>query len=206
MAPQSREQKPAQRFITDLRFRATEDLAARRQRSATQWRSWGPFACLIRNVGKNRIVYADSARSRQHPLVSDACRRTAGPACRATSRTSTRSDCRSQSCSSGVCIASCFDGVQNQNETSVDCGGSTCDGCHEGLGCSANSDCFSGPPLLVCQSGACSSHCLDSTTDGDESDTDCGGFDCSQCGNGQACGHASDCVSNNCGASNTCQP
>jgi len=46
--------------------------------------------------------------------------------------------------------ASCTDGVKNQNESDVDCGG-TCLPCAEGLRCAKNSDCIK----AKCTSGVC---------------------------------------------------
>ncbi len=45
----------------------------------------------------------------------------------------------------------CTDGIENQDETDVDCGGSTCDPCAEGKDCSLNRDCEEGE----CKSGEC---------------------------------------------------
>ena len=46
--------------------------------------------------------------------------------------------------------ANCNDGMQNGDETDLDCGGS-CDVCSDGLGCAAPSDCQSG----LCPAGTC---------------------------------------------------
>jgi hypothetical protein len=52
------------------------------------------------------------------------------------------SDCASLVCSGGTCAApTCTDGVQNGNETDVDCGGGTCPPCAVGKMCLQNSDC-----------------------------------------------------------------
>lgn len=53
----------------------------------------------------------------------------------------------------GPCAAACptcQDGIRNQGETSVDCGG-PCSPCAEGQGCTTGSDCASG----VCSAGVC---------------------------------------------------
>ena len=69
---------------------------------------------------------------------------------------STAGDCASGVCSGGVCQApQCNDGVQNGNETDVDCGGSDCAGtnkCAIGEGCVVNNDCQPG----FCTGGICS--------------------------------------------------
>jgi len=63
-------------------------------------------------------------------------------------------------CDSGVCTddgecadPTCEDGVQNGDETDVDCGGPDCQPCSNDGGCGADSDCSSG----VCDDGTCQS-------------------------------------------------
>ena len=49
-------------------------------------------------------------------------------------------------------IPTCTDGTRNGDETDVDCGGSVCEPCVEGLACQGNADCYSGTcEGLVCQ-------------------------------------------------------
>ena len=60
----------------------------------------------------------------------------------------------SNSCSSGVCVSgeTCVDGILNQDETDVDCGGSCPNKCVVGQSCIVNSDCQSGTcDLNTCQ-------------------------------------------------------
>ena len=46
----------------------------------------------------------------------------------------------------------CTDGIQNQDETDVDCGGATCSACMDGASCAANADCISGQCIVgTCQ-------------------------------------------------------
>ena len=56
-------------------------------------------------------------------------------------------DCSSNSCVDNVCttptVETCSDGITNQDETDVDCGGSICDACTNGLACLVDSDCSS---------------------------------------------------------------
>jgi hypothetical protein len=57
-------------------------------------------------------------------------------------------------------IATCEDGVQNGNETGVDCGGS-CPRCGTGQGCTSANDCASAVCTGTCQActgGICGSH------------------------------------------------
>ncbi len=108
-------------------------------------------------------------------------------------------------CSSGVCnlstnacsAASCSDNVMNGDETATDCGGSCPTGCATGEACAIGGDCDSG----VCDGVTmqCSAPtCTDSTTNGDETDVDCGGSCPNACGTGDTCGAAADCMSGVC--------
>jgi hypothetical protein len=64
-------------------------------------------------------------------------------------------------CPNGICISPCSDGVQNGDETDVDCGGGkahcmvdgACPPCSDGLKCKVGTDCKSG----VCEAGICGS-------------------------------------------------
>jgi hypothetical protein len=48
--------------------------------------------------------------------------------------------------------------------------------------------------------------CSDGVQDGDETDTDCGGANCTACADGKHCLVNADCVSNNCATGNVCMP
>ena len=39
-----------------------------------------------------------------------------------------------------IVTENCIDGIQNQNETDIDCGGETCNACADWDNCSINSD------------------------------------------------------------------
>ena len=84
----------------------------------------------------------------------------------------------------------CDDGLQNGDETDLDCGGS-CAPCALGQACQQGSDCQS----AVCEGGACAPApaCDDGVQNGDESDLDCGGS-CMPCPVGGACQSDDDCV------------
>jgi hypothetical protein len=108
-------------------------------------------------------------------------------------------DCLSNFCSNGVCAtaASCSDGIKNQNETDIDCGGSTvCSDCANGKTCLINADCLSN----LCSGGVCATapSCSDSIKNQDETDVDCGGSVCADCTNGKMCSVNGDCISNFC--------
>ena len=71
----------------------------------------------------------------------------------------------------------CDDGLQNGDESDVDCGG-TCAGCDDGSACALDADCASD----VCEAGACVAgpSCDDGVQNGNEIGVDCGG-DCAAC-------------------------
>jgi hypothetical protein len=88
----------------------------------------------------------------------------------------------------------CYDGKISGDETDVDCGGSMCNPCVNGLGCRQNSDCKS----LACDGVTflCILNlCFDRKQDGAESDIDCGGINCGPCSTGRKCGSSFDCQS-----------
>ena len=74
------------------------------------------------------------------------------------------------------------DGLQNGDESDVDCGG-TCAG-DDGSACGLDTDCDSG----LCEAGACvaAPSCDDGVQNGNEVGGDCGG-DCDGCGAGAVC-------------------
>lgn len=71
----------------------------------------------------------------------------------------------------------CTDGVENYDESDIDCGGS-CDPCADGKDCEGDDDnCYSG----WCYNGVCTSpSCSDNIMNGDETGIDCGGS-CPDC-------------------------
>ncbi len=109
-------------------------------------------------------------------------------------------DCTSGVCDPGTltCAArTCIDGVQNQDETDVDCGGASCPGCDTGEDCILGSDCIS----MVCNPGTntCDAPtCTDVVLNQDETDVDCGGSVCPTCDDGEMCDVGSDCTSGVC--------
>ena len=111
-------------------------------------------------------------------------------------------DCTSNYCNpSGKCATpTCSDTIKNQNETDVDCGGSTlCPDCANGKDCNGNSDCTSS----YCNpSGKCSTpSCTDTFKNQGESDVDCGGTStCDRCATGDDCTAGADCASGVCTA------
>ncbi len=95
----------------------------------------------------------------------------------------------------------CRDGVQNQDETDLDCGGLECPPCASGSHCVLQSDCSEG----VCTDGECRlPTCTDEVLNGTETDLDCGDI-CAPCQSGQACAKAEDCQMRVC-TDGVCQP
>ena len=81
-------------------------------------------------------------------------------------------------CSAGACTVTCSDGLRNQDETGIDCGGPTCSNdCYNGDTCSSNSDCQSG----FCIDNLCVDQCHNIVRDPNEDGVDCGGTCPLQC-------------------------
>jgi hypothetical protein len=112
-------------------------------------------------------------------------------------------DCKSQVCNGGSCVAQCADQTKDGDETDVDCGGS-CDKCTNGKKCSAATDCESG----TCSAGTCSPAptCMDNLKNGSETDLDCGGSACGKCADGKTCKLDGDCKTANCSGGVCCGP
>jgi hypothetical protein len=91
-------------------------------------------------------------------------------------------------------IDTCHDGMIDDGETGIDCGGtSACGGCSADV-CTGTGqgNCVSG---LYCAAGICGNDsCHDGITDNGESSVDCGGSTCGACGIGKACTIDSDCA------------
>jgi len=89
----------------------------------------------------------------------------------------------------------CDDGIQNGDETDIDCGGH-CDRCDLTNKCIEDDDCYSG---FCNSSNKCAKPlCDDGIQNGDETDIDCGGSECSECEVGEDCKKDSDCKSGEC--------
>ncbi|PCC69727.1 Lamin Tail Domain [Nannocystis exedens] len=114
-------------------------------------------------------------------------------------------DCASGSCNENTCglpPVGCLDGVQNNEETDVDCGGSECPACADDLACLVPEDCVS----KVCTDEVCvAATCEDQVTNGEESDVDCGGLTCDKCLDGDTCNSGNDCESGVC-ENSVCSP
>jgi hypothetical protein len=101
----------------------------------------------------------------------------------------------------------CSDGELNNDETDVDCGGSTCDPCENGMDCEDDYDCES---RNCNDDGVCEeaeSKCDNGKKDSGETDVDCGGVCVSKgkkCGLDKNCLYGSDCTSSICGYDDVC--
>lgn len=125
------------------------------------------------------------------------------PRCEVDGRCTRHSDCVTEICLNARCVEpSCGDGILNQNETGVDCGGvcapaSLCDNDSE---CNIHGDCKSG----YCLNHVCADHCESKKKEADETGVDCGGSTCGPCGAGMGCLRVADCESGVCN-NNVCQ-
>ena len=117
-------------------------------------------------------------------------------------------------------VARCANGVLDEGEADVDCGGARCEPCPDEAGCAVAADCESG----VCADGVCAAPacddgvlngaeealdcgggcpavcptCDDGVRNGAESDVDCGGPECEPCAVGRACAAGEDCAERVC--------
>jgi hypothetical protein len=98
----------------------------------------------------------------------------------------------------------CSDQVWDGDESDLDCGGS-CPPCPSGKRCVLAGDCVGGLCLPSIGQGAyrdrvcaLAATCLDGISDGDETDTDCGGPTCTRCTNGKKCTNPDDCLNGVC--------
>ncbi len=100
------------------------------------------------------------------------------PACLNEQSCSTDIDCASGKCVNNVCVAAtCTDNILNQDESDIDCGGSSCSECTLGKQCNMHADCTSN----YCKLGICTeATCADGVYNGNEEGKDCGG-NCPAC-------------------------
>ena len=99
-----------------------------------------------------------------------------------------------EGCKDGACYGTapaavtetCFDGIKNQTESDVDCGGGCSTQCSIGQDCEFASDCASGncTDMGVCDAmpgNSPGSNCTNGIKDYDEQGVDCGGAYCGPC-------------------------
>jgi formylglycine-generating enzyme required for sulfatase activity len=100
-------------------------------------------------------------------------------------------------------VPTCTDGIQNQNETDVDCGGLCATKCMLLQTCALTTDCVA---TAVCLKGFCAAATAnDGVLNNGETDIDCGGPNAPPCAANLGCIDNADCVSKNC-TFNVCQP
>jgi hypothetical protein len=91
----------------------------------------------------------------------------------------------------------CHNGVLDDGEADVDCGGVCATACANNSHCLAASDCAS--KICNLKTNKCvQSDCEDGTRDDAETDIDCGGGTCGGCATGQVCQVGSDCANKLC--------
>ena len=124
------------------------------------------------------------------------------PPCADTKICKVASDCVSDVCDHGALTctaASCTDGVMNEGETAIDCGGANCSPCADGKTCKANPDCADGVCNVTCRAPSCT----DGVMNEGETAIDCGGPSCGPCADGKTCVANTDCIDGVCAG--TCQ-
>ena len=145
-------------------------------------------------------ILTDAAgNATEHELGDATSGHTCDGGCATGAHCSSSSQCQSHVCKSEACEApSPTDGVKNDSETDVDCGGvgvASSDGapaCPDGKSCHADTDCKS----TLCVSGTCvAASCGLSVLNDQETDLHCGGPVCPACGTGKKCNAPRDCTS-----------
>ena len=115
-------------------------------------------------------------------------------------------DCPSKVCdvAKALCLpATCTDGTPNQDESDIDCGGTSCKPCDSLKKCRTVADCTS----KVCDGGLCqAATCADRVENGIETDADCGGTTCDKCDDTKKCKVRTDCKSDVCTAGRCATP
>ena len=91
-------------------------------------------------------------------------------------------------------VPTCSDGIKNQDESDIDCGGNSCDPCNTQDTCNTYYDCNN---LNTCIDNLCEllPTCSDDIKNQDETDIDCGGNTCGNCSTNESCLQNSDCSS-----------
>ena len=124
-------------------------------------------------------------------------------ACADTKSCALAADCTSKNCDSvsKKCVApACNDSIKNGTETDTDCGGTCATKCANTKSCAANTDCVSAHCDVAGTKKCIAAGCSDAIKNGNETDVDCGGSDCSPCAATKSCALASDCSSSVCTA------
>lgn len=166
--------------------------------------------CMSEDCGDDGVCQGDDTDSGGDPACTDGaqngdetdvdCGNSCGATCEDGEGCDDGADCLSGACDADslTCTpAECDDGVENGDETDLDCGNSCGATCEDGEGCDDAADCVSS----VCDEGAlvCSAPaCDDGVQNGDETDLDCGNSCGATCEDGEGCDDDADCISNVC--------
>ncbi|MBI3027318.1 hypothetical protein HYY70_04330 [Candidatus Woesearchaeota archaeon] len=143
----------------------------------------GTLAC------KSCKINTDNCKSNISSTITITCKDRGD--CKAGEQCNDNSNCATKFCSDSRCIEpTCDDGIKNQEETSIDCGG-PCNKCPNGKNCNLDSDCTSS----FCSIGVCNQKdtCLDGKLSPGESAVDCGGNCPIKCSEGVICDSTQDC-------------
>ena len=124
--------------------------------------------------------------------------------CRFNQQCAAHDDCVTGWCNtSSICAAipasvTCTNGLQDNGEVAIDCGGPACVAigrlCEDESACNVDHDCLSGK----CTNSVCGDLCKNQFQDQDETFVDCGGATCARCKDTESCLKNSDCQSNSC--------
>ncbi|HEY3666961.1 MAG TPA: hypothetical protein VGL19_13200 [Polyangiaceae bacterium] len=168
----------------------TKDCYADKDCASSACDAWAPHRCLANHCKDHRTDGDESDID---------CGGSCG-VCGADHHCLANSDCDSNVCEfsrGSFCLPMfCVDGVKDNGEADLDCGGGQCDGCALGQDCGYYWDCAS----VACDLSTfkcIADHCADHGQDGGESDVDCGG-PCAPCPPYKKCKANSDCASNQC--------
>ncbi len=126
--------------------------------------------------------------------TDDGCGGANAPPCADGKKCLVGKDCESLSCQDGRCVAATSkDGIQNGDESDVDCGGSSTSAppCDDGKTCLKPEDCTS----LSCNGTCQAATSTDGVVNGTETDVDCGGGTAPACADGKKCSAGTDCTS-----------
>ena len=102
-------------------------------------------------VPKKKTSKAKSRSRRASAWTLDEPARSVCPRCADGNACSADTDCTSQVCAVTCQAPTCLDGLQNGDETDVDCGGSSCAPCGTGQLCIVDTDCTS----AICAGNLC---------------------------------------------------
>merc|ERR1719197_2333462 len=167
--------------------------------------------CTGAGLCASSATCTDSAQNQGETDVD--CGGPCGTKCAISQGCSSDTDCVLGSvCDSNVCTPAptCSDGIKNQAETDIDCGGPCATKCALTKGCSVNGDCVSGAECSDSNVCVPEPTCSDGIKNQAETDIDCGGPCATKCALTKGCerridcGDSATCSSGVCVPDNTC--